>query len=181
MEAEREEAARAGLPEECRGPWGSGGEEQHLQTAAFPQGFPEVEAEVWALHPDKVSAAQHPPAAPPSCPGSPATGRKTKKFKKGGKNHLFSLSLQKRARCCVRDRQCPCALGLPILRAAAFSTFSTWRVALLRVIGIILHEKIQHEGSKCAAIREPCPQELTWIKSAMVFPPGTVFILSSFK
>lgn len=59
------------------------------------------------------------------------------KKKKRGKNHLFSLPLQKRARCCVRDRQCPCALGLPILRAAAFST---WRVALLRVIGIILHE-----------------------------------------
>lgn len=106
---------------------------------------------------------------------------KQKNLKKGGKIIRFLSLSRKGHACCVRDRQCPCALGLPILRAAAFSTFSTWRVALLRVIDIILHEKIQHEGSKCAAIRKPCPQELTWIKSAMVFPPGTVFILSSFK
>lgn len=50
----QEEAGRAGLPEECRGPWGSCEGEQHLQNDAFQQSFQKVEAEVWALHADKV-------------------------------------------------------------------------------------------------------------------------------
>lgn len=83
--------SRAGLPEECRGPLGSDGEEQHLQTAAFPQGSPKVEAEVWALHPDKVSAAQHPPAAPLFCPAKDHLPQAKKK--KRGEKIICFLSL----------------------------------------------------------------------------------------